>query len=31
MDGIHLVSGANVGFDPGSNWHGVPGYHALLV
>src|SRR6266568_4761126 len=23
MDGLSVVSGANVGFDPGSNWHVV--------
>jgi hypothetical protein len=24
MDGTSLVSGSNVGFNPGTNWHVVP-------
>jgi hypothetical protein len=31
MDGTHLISGANVGFDPGSNWHVIPQQHDLFA
>jgi hypothetical protein len=31
MDGTNVISGANVGFNPGSNWHVVPQDHDLLV
>ena len=30
MNGTSLISGANVGFDPGSNWHVIP-HHDVLV
>jgi hypothetical protein len=31
MNGTSLISGANVGFDPGANWHVIPQHHDLLV
>jgi FG-GAP-like repeat len=31
MNGLNVVSGANVGFDPGTNWHVIPQHHDLLV
>jgi hypothetical protein len=31
MNGLSLVSGANVGFDPGAAWHVVPQHHDLLL
>jgi hypothetical protein len=27
MNGTSLISGANVGFDPGTNWHVIPQQH----
>jgi hypothetical protein len=30
MDGFNLVSGSNVGTDPGSSWHVIPQHHDLL-
>ena len=29
MNGLQLLSGANVGFDPGANWHLTPGHDVL--
>jgi hypothetical protein len=31
MDGYNVVSGGNVGLDPGANWHVVPQHHDALV
>jgi len=30
MNGTSVISGANVGVNPGSNWHVIP-HHDLLV
>jgi hypothetical protein len=30
MDGTSLISGANVGFNPGSSWHVIP-HHDVLI
>jgi hypothetical protein len=30
MNGTNLISGANVGLDPGSNWHVIPPHHDVL-
>jgi hypothetical protein len=30
MDGLNLVAGSNVGFDPGATWHVVPPHHDLV-
>jgi hypothetical protein len=30
MDGTSLISGANVGFNPGSNWHVIPHHDGLF-
>jgi hypothetical protein len=29
MNGFNLVSGGNVGFDPGPGWHLTPGHDVL--
>ena len=31
MDGFNVVSGANVGFNPGPAWHVIPEHYDLLV
>jgi hypothetical protein len=31
MNGPSLIAGANVGVDPGSDWHVVPQHHDLFV
>jgi hypothetical protein len=31
MNGTSVISGANVGSDPGSSWHVVPQHHDVLV
>jgi hypothetical protein len=31
MDGLDVVAGDNVGFNPGPSWHVVPQHHDLLV
>jgi hypothetical protein len=31
MNGTSLISGSNVGFDPGSNWHVVPQHHDVII
>jgi hypothetical protein len=31
MDGLNVVAGSDVGFNPGSSWHAVPQHHDLLV
>jgi hypothetical protein len=31
MDGTSLISGADVGFNPGPDWHVVPQHHDLFV
>ena len=31
MDGTSVISGANVGFNPGSSWQVIPQDHDLLV
>ena len=31
MDGTTVISGSNVGFDPGSSWHVIPQHHDVLV
>jgi hypothetical protein len=31
MDGFDVVSGSNVGSNPGASWHVVPQHHDLLV
>jgi hypothetical protein len=30
MNGTSLISGANAGFDPGTNWHAISQHHDLL-
>jgi hypothetical protein len=30
MDGTNVVSGANVGFNPGAAWHVIPQHHDLV-
>jgi hypothetical protein len=29
MNGLQLLSGGNVGFDPGASWHLTPGHDTL--
>jgi hypothetical protein len=31
MDGTGVISGANVGSNPGSAWHVIPQHHHLFV
>jgi hypothetical protein len=31
MDGLNILAGANIGANPGANWHVVPQDHDLLV
>jgi len=30
MDGYNVVTGGNVGFNPGAAWHVVPQHHDLV-
>jgi hypothetical protein len=31
MDGFNVVSGANVGFNPGASWQVIPQHHDLFT